>query len=361
VADTRNATGQFGGPAIARSNTRSFTIPSSACNIPSSAAAYSFNVAVVPHGSLGYLTAWATGQPQPYASTINSPDGRIKSTAAIVPAGTGSAVNFYTTSTTDLVLDINGYFIPASANAGLNYYPLNPCRVADTRNSTGPLGGPFLTAGQERDVPVQQSACSVSPDAQAYSVNIAAVPLSGQLGYLSLWPTGQSQPLVASLNAPTGTVTSNAALLPAGIGGDIALFASNDTQAIIDINGYFAPASASGLHLYTVQPCRILDTRLGQNVQYLTGTMAVQVGGNCNIPSNAQAVVVNATVVPPGPLGYLTLWAEGEPQPTVATLNASDASITSNMAIVPMLDGVINAYASNPTHLVIDVAGYFAP
>ena len=24
-------------------------------------------------------------------------------------------------------------------------YPLTPCRVADTRNATGPLGGPFLT------------------------------------------------------------------------------------------------------------------------------------------------------------------------------------------------------------------------
>ena len=52
-------------------------------------------------------------------------------------------------------------------------------------------------------------------------------------------------------------------------------------------------------------------------------------------PSTAQAYVFNATVVPPGALGYLTLWPDGEDQPMVSTLNAIDGAITSNMAIVP--------------------------
>jgi len=361
VADTRNTAGDFGGPYISGGSTRSFTIPSSACNIPSTAAAYSFNVAVVPHGDLGYLTAYATGQQQPNASTINSQDGRIKSTAAIVPAGTNGAASFYATNDTDLVLDINGYFAPSSSSTGLNYYVLNPCRVADTRNADGGLGGPSLTASQERDFPIQLSSCSVPSQAQAYSINLAAVPLTGELGYLTLWPTGESQPTVASLNAPTGAVTSNAALLPAGTGGDIEMLASNNTQAIIDINGYFAPATSSGLHFYAVTPCRVLDTRTAGGGQPFTGTLAVSIGGLCNIPSDANAVVVNATVVPSGPLGYLTLWADGETQPVVATLNASDGAITSNLAIVPVVDGSIDAFASNSTHLVVDVSGYFAP
>ena len=46
-------------------------------------------MAVVPAGLLGYLTVWPTGQTQPVASTLNSLDGRIKSNAAIVPAGEG--------------------------------------------------------------------------------------------------------------------------------------------------------------------------------------------------------------------------------------------------------------------------------
>jgi len=360
VADTRNPAGAFGGPYIAGFSTRSFTIPSSSCNIPATAAAYSLNVAVVPHGPLGYLTVWATGQPQPYVSTINS-DGRIKSTAAIVPAGTNGAASFYATNDTDLVLDINGYFLPSSSNTGLNYYVLNPCRVLDTRDADGPLGGPFLTPSQPRDFPVQQSSCGIPSEAQAYSINLAAVPLAGGLGALTLWPTGESQPDIASLNASTGTITSNAGLPSAGTNGDIEMFASNNTQAIIDINGYFAPAASSGLHLYTVQPCRVLDTRYSGTAQPFTGTLTVTVGGLCNIPADASAVVVNATVVPAYVLGYLTLWADGQPQPVVATLNASDGAVTSNLAIVPMVDGAIDAFATNATHLVVDVSGYFAP
>ena len=55
----------------------------------------------------------------------------------------------------------------------------------------------------------------------------------------------------------------------------------------------------------------------------------------CGPPSNAEAYIFNATVVPPGRMPYLTLWPDGEGQPTVSTLNAFDGFITSNMAIVP--------------------------
>lgn len=82
--------------------------------------------------------------------------------------------------------------------------------------------------------------------------------------------------------------------------------------------------------------------------------------GQCNIDFTASAVALNATVVPSEALGYLALWAHGETQPNVSTLN-SDGSVTSNMAIVPLAGGAIDAFASNPTHLVLDVTGYLAP
>ncbi|MGA2372090.1 MAG: YncE family protein, partial [Candidatus Korobacteraceae bacterium] len=78
VVDTRNPAGEFGGPPIQGNSYRSFPIPQGSCNIPSTAAAYSLNVTVVPHGPLGYLTIWPSGEAQPYVSTMNSPDGRIK-------------------------------------------------------------------------------------------------------------------------------------------------------------------------------------------------------------------------------------------------------------------------------------------
>jgi len=76
-----------------------------------------------------------------------------------------------------------------------------------------------------------------------------------------------------------------------------------------------------------------------------------------------QAYVFNATVVPSGPLGYLTLWPDGSQggQPVVSTLNALDGAISSNMAIVPNSDGKTDAFASNPTQFILDISSYFAP
>ena len=82
---------------------------------------------------------------------------------------------------------------------------------------------------------------------------------------------------------------------------------------------------------------------------------------SCAPPAAAQAYVFNATVVPPGHLGYLTLWPDGEDQPMASTLNAFDGAITSNMAIVPTTNGSIDAFASALTQLILDISSYFAP
>ena len=175
-------------------------------------------------------------------STLNS-DGRVKANAAIVPAGTGGAISVYATDTTDFVLDINGYFVSATTPSALAFYPLTPCRVADTRNAIGALGGPSLAATQTRAFPILQSACNIPSSAQAYSLNFTAVPQDG-LGYLSAWPTGQPWPGVSTLNAPPNDpVVANAAIVPAGTGGEINVMGSNNTDVVIDINGYFAPST----------------------------------------------------------------------------------------------------------------------
>ncbi len=361
VADTRNAAGPFGGPLITGGTSRNFTLPNSTCGIPATAQAYSLNVTAVPNGPLGYLTVWPAGQSQPVASLLNSLDGRVKAGAATVPAGTNGAISIFASNDTNVVLDIDGYFVPAATSTALAFHPLTPCRIADTRTATGPLGGPFMTAGQDRTFPVLSSSCNVPSSAQAYSLNFTAVPHT-LLGYLTTWPTGQTQPLVSTLNAPTGAVTANAAIVPAGSNGAIDVFVTNDTDVVIDINGYYAPPGSGGLSLYNVQPCRVLDTRNPQGSQPSSGTINVSVAASaCAVPSTAQAYVFNATVVPSGALGYLTLWPQGASQPAVSTLNSLDGTIVSNMAIVPTTNGLINAFLSNPTYLILDISGYFAP
>jgi len=79
------------------------------------------------------------------------------------------------------------------------------------------------------------------------------------------------------------------------------------------------------------------------------------------VPNNAQAYVFNTTVVPSGDLSYLTLWPDGLGQPVVSTLNAADGWVTSNMAVVPTINGKIDAYAAGLTQLILDISSYFAP
>ncbi len=212
-----------------------------------------------------------------------------------------------------------------------------------------------------RTFPILSSSCNVPAAAQAYSLNFTSVP-QGTLGFLTTWPAGQTQPLVSTLNAPTGAVTANAAIVPAGTNGDISVFVTNNSNLVIDINGYFAPMNTGGLSLFTLSPCRVLDTRNPLGSQPFSGTLGVNVAtSGCGAPANAQAFALNATVVPPAPLGFLTLWAQGATQPLVSTLNAGDSAITSNLAIVPASSGSISAFASDKTHLVLDISGYFAP
>src|ERR1019366_8408460 len=181
LVDTRP---QYGGNGPIQGGTsQSFPIPQEGgCNIPTTAVAYSLNVSVVPSGPLGYLTIWPTGGDRPLVATLNSLDGRIKADAAIVPAGADGAVSVYVTNTTNVVLDINGYFAPVSGST-LAFYPLTPCRIADTRNNTFPpgLGPPFLPGHTERDFPIlTATSCNIpSSGVAAYSLNFSVVPHGG--------------------------------------------------------------------------------------------------------------------------------------------------------------------------------------
>src|ERR1035441_4787572 len=120
---------------------------------------------------------WPSGQPWPFVSLLNSVDGRLKSNAAIVPAGAGGAVSIFATDTTDAFMDINGYFVSATDPSALAFYPLTPCRVADTRLAVGPLGGPSLVANTARTFPVLSATnCGIPAAARAYSLNFTVVP-----------------------------------------------------------------------------------------------------------------------------------------------------------------------------------------
>jgi hypothetical protein len=108
------------------------------------------------------------------------------------------------------------------------------------------------------------------------------------------------------------------------------------------------------LSFYALTPCRVLDTRSGGG-QPFSGEKTISVQASpCGPPATAEGYVFNATAIPQGPLYFLTLWPDGSP------LNAKDGAITSNMAIVPNVDGKSDAWAQGITQLILGISGYFA-
>jgi hypothetical protein len=374
AVDTRQA-----GGALADDSIQVFD-PGKACGIPSQGnnlIVFAMNITVVPHGGLGALTVYGTGVPTPNASTLNSYDGRVKSNYALVTGGVGTGdVSVWASNATDVILDVSGYFVQIEP---LNYYlpamlytPVAPCRLIDTRNSAGALGGPSLTAGKQRTFSLAGQ-CNL-PDLSgggALSVNVTAVPKSG-LGYLTVWgtsATGNTPPATSTLNSLTGTVVANAAFLTInpGTNTSISAIASNDTDLIVDVTGYFSENTTGMAYYPTAVPERILDTRISETISstgipVMTDDGPPFTGQQTYAYSASPAVyVLNATVVPTAPLWVLTLWPDGIAQPLVSTLNSYDASVTSNMAIVTTsADGAFDAFAqAGPTQLILDLSGSF--
>jgi hypothetical protein len=112
VADTRNAPGPSGGPALAANTVRTFPV-TGICGIPSSATAVAINVAVFSPSNDGDLRVYPAGGTAPLASAINFRPGIVRANNAIVPLGAGGQISVQCdmpSGSTDFFFDVFGYF-----------------------------------------------------------------------------------------------------------------------------------------------------------------------------------------------------------------------------------------------------------
>jgi hypothetical protein len=125
---------------------------------------------------------------------------------------------------------------------GTSFHTLAPCRIADTRDATGPFGGPVLAAGTPRNFPVW-GVCGVPVTAKAVALNVTAVEPTAA-GFLTVFPGGESVPAASTLNVRAGIVRANNAVIRVGAGGQIGVVygvASGPatTHFLLDVSGYF--------------------------------------------------------------------------------------------------------------------------
>lgn len=112
VADTRDANGPWGGPALTANSFRNFQIAGK-CDIPETAQAVAFNLTSTGATAGGHLTIFPVGRRLPLASTLNF-GASTRANNAIIPLGTDGEVGVWCAQpfggTTHFVIDVNGYF-----------------------------------------------------------------------------------------------------------------------------------------------------------------------------------------------------------------------------------------------------------
>jgi hypothetical protein len=80
--------------------------------VPAGATAVSLNVTAVSPQAPGYVTVFACGTSRPVASNINYGPGDVAPNAVLTPVGANGKVCIFTLAATDIIVDINGAFMP---------------------------------------------------------------------------------------------------------------------------------------------------------------------------------------------------------------------------------------------------------
>ena len=215
----------------------------------------------------------------PLSSNIDYVGGQVVPNLVEVGIGTNGQVSFYSSSRTDLVVDVEGYASPTPAagpGSGL-YNPLPaPVRICDTRAGnpsmldSAPVNqcngtnntGTTLGSGGTRNV--QVTGIGAIPAGAIGAVLNVTVANPVAPGYLTVYPQGGTAPTASNLNYGAGQVTANRVIVPLSPGGGIAVYSPTRADVIVDVSGYYSAQgiSATGSQFNAeADPVRICDTR----------------------------------------------------------------------------------------------------
>jgi hypothetical protein len=211
------------------------------------------NVTVTDTTSAGFLTIWPVGQPEPLASSLNWAAGATVGNLVTVPVSASGQISIYNSAgASDVVVDVESWFTDGSnpGATGGSVTPVPPSRICDTRASavsgiTDQCTGKTLGAANTLTVQVGGEGGVPSTGMSAVVAHVAVTDTTSA-GFLTVWPTGQSQPLASSLNWPAGATVGNLVTVPVSASGGISIYnSSGTTDVIVDVVGYMT--SGGGL------------------------------------------------------------------------------------------------------------------
>ncbi len=207
--------------ALAAAGTMNLTI-AGRDSIPADAASAIVKITGVTPSADGYVTLWAAGQTQPGTGNVNLNTGLTMSNLAIVPIGSAGQISIYNGSTaaTNLTADVQGWFPAASS-----FTAIAPSRLLDTRNGTALASGATMKL-----IVTNRAGIPASPGSVV--LKLTAVTPSA-VGFLTMWPSGDTQPATGNLNMNPGRTMSNLVFVKPGTSGQVSVY--NGSAAAINV------------------------------------------------------------------------------------------------------------------------------
>lgn len=357
--------------------------------VPPGAVAVAYNLTVPNPANAGHVRVMpgdASGLTS--ASAINFRAGETIANAASVKIDANRSVKMYAGATTDVIVDVVGYFVPAGASVAIGatggaaavqqavspglFTAVTPVRVYDAAaDASG-----SLPAGATRTVSIATAlaggATVVPAGASAVAYNVTVVKPAGA-GHLRVMPGDAASSATSVVNwTKAGEVIANAAVVRVDAQRRIRVFngSGGPVRFLIDVVGYY---SASGLAFYPIDPVRVTESRWLQGgagpvpfgeAAARTAPLGTIPGTDFSVvPAGAAAVGYNLTAVNTGGSGHLRVYPADKPLVSASALNWPGAGYTRANASVVAVSGAREVKVYNgsgaPTDVVIDINGYY--
>ena len=212
-----------------RNTGRAATIPIAA---PAGAQAIAATLTVTGGSSAGFLTAYPCASTPPVVSNVNWEAGETVAGAVFVPVADDGTFCVFTSTPTDVIVDITGVF---SDSGSLRFTPVTPTRMVDTRTGIGGWRG-HPDVGQTIEIGAAPA------DAVAVTGTIT-IAYPGIDGYLTGTTCGQPPGATSSVNGAGASVMANSLTVGLSPGGNLCINASVAAHTLFDTTGWWTAAT----------------------------------------------------------------------------------------------------------------------
>ncbi|MEO8697069.1 MAG: hypothetical protein ABI658_26405 [Acidimicrobiales bacterium] len=334
-------------------------------------AAVVLTVTVVDPSSAGFLSIRPydvnTFAETPTISNINYVAGQVIPNTVTITVPAHGLIEVYTSAGAPFVIfDVAGWFADASGTFVEQgaYHALAPTRVMNTRTGLG--GSTKLAPNTTVNLKLTGGAVD-STHAAAAVLNVTAAETTAS-SFLTVWPKGETRPNASSVNFPLGGAAANLVVVGVGADGSISIYLEAGTaNVIVDLLGWFdggGPGAPAGAVYRAIAPTRLVDTRIAQAPKLSaseTRTFALRGLGGVPNAASVTAVIANVAAIAPTGGGYLTAFPSGGALPDTSTVNFEIGQDRANLSFITLGgNGSSSVFDFGaPTHVLIDVAGYF--